>query len=196
VGCAALLIGLLVYLWFTFSLANQSDGVFAQISGLRVSKPSVVVPKPGPLRFAKFLEPEVREGLVSVRDESDRSVVVLRGDGLFASGSATVLDRYVPILQRVAEALNTVRGSVVVSGYTDNVPIRTARHPSNYHLSQDRAEQVVAMLRQNLSDPSRIKAQGLGDAEPIASNSTPDGRARNRRVEIVLFAAPTSPASP
>ena len=190
VACAALLLGLGVYLWFTFSLANKSDKAFAQISGLRVSKPAVVVAKPGPVRFAKFLEPEVKEGLVTVRDESDRSVVVLRGDGLFSSGSAVVRERYGPVLQRVADALRTVRGDVVVSGYTDNVPIRTARYPSNFQLSQDRADQVMAILRRTVVDGARIKAQGLGAAEPIAPNETPDGRSRNRRVEIVLFAAP------
>ena len=165
--------------------------VFAQISGVRVAK-SAAPPKAGPVRFGKFLEPEVREGLVTVRDEADRSVVILRGDGLFASGSATVLDRYRPTLQRIAEALNTVKGNVVVTGYTDNVPIRTAQYPSNFHLSRDRAEHVKGMLAQTVNDPSRVRAQGLGEADPVVPNDTAENRARNRRVEIVLLAAPTN----
>ena len=191
VASVALLIGVLIYLWFAFALANQSDKVFAQISGVRVAK-SAAPPKAGPVRFGKFLEPEVREGLVTVRDEADRSVVILRGDGLFASGSATVLDRYRPTLQRIAEALNTVKGNVVVTGYTDNVPIRTAQYPSNFHLSRDRAEHVKGMLAQTVNDPSRVRAQGLGEADPVVPNDTAENRARNRRVEIVLLAAPTN----
>ena len=188
VACAALLAGILIYLWFAFSLASYSDRLFAEIGGVRLAK--AVPPKAGPARFARFLEPEVREGLVTVRDEPDQSVVILRGDGLFASGSGVVLERYIPTLTRIAEALNTVKGSVVVTGYTDNVPIRTAQYPSNFHLSRDRAEHVKAILVRTVNEPSRIRAQGLGESDPVAPNDTPENRARNRRVEIVLLAAP------
>ena len=188
VACAALLAGILIYLWFAFSLASYSDRLFAEIGGVRLAK--AVPPKAGPARFARFLEPEVREGLVTVRDEPDQSVVILRGDGLFASGSGVVLERYIPTLTRIAEALNTVKGSVVVTGYTDNVPIRTAQYPSNFHLSRDRAEHVKAILGRTVNEPSRIRAQGLGESDPVAPNDTPENRARNRRVEIVLLAAP------
>lgn len=188
VACAALLAGILIYLWFAFSLASYSDRLFAEIGGVRLAK--AAPPKAGPVRFARFLEPEVREGLVTVRDEPDQSVVILRGDGLFASGSGVVLERYIPTLTRIAEALNTVKGSVVVTGYTDNVPIRTAQYPSNFHLSRDRAEHVKAILGRTVNEPSRIRAQGLGESDPVAPNDTPENRARNRRVEIVLLAAP------
>ena len=127
-----------------------------------------------------------------MRDEPDRSVVILRGDGLFASGSGRVLERYLPTLARIAEALNTVKGNVIVSGYTDNVPIRTAQYPSNFHLSRDRAEHVKSILAHTVNDPARIRAQGLGESDPVAANDTAENRARNRRVEIVLLAAPAS----
>lgn len=191
VACTALLAGILIYLWFAFSLANHSDRLFAEIGGIRLAK-AAPPPKAGPIRFAKFLEPEVREGLVTVRDEPDRSVVILRGDGLFASGSGRVLERYLPTLARIAEALNTVKGNVIVSGYTDNVPIRTAQYPSNFHLSRDRAEHVRSILAHTVNDPARIRAQGLGESDPVAANDTAENRARNRRVEIVLLAAPAS----
>ena len=80
----------------------------------------------------------------------------------------------------------------MVSGYTDNVPIRTARYPSNFELSKDRAEQVASILRGRGVAPQRLQAQGMGDAQPVADNKTAEGRARNRRVEVVLFAAPTA----
>ncbi|MDR1967505.1 MAG: DotU family type VI secretion system protein [Burkholderiaceae bacterium] len=196
VASVALLIGTLIYVWFTFALASQSDKVFAQIGAVRLAKaPIPIPPKPAPQRMAKFLEPEVQEGLVTVRDQADRSVVTLRGDGLFASGSATVLDRYLPTLRRIAEALNTIQGNVIVSGYTDNVPIRTLQYPSNFHLSQDRANHVVGILARGLEDTSRIRSQGLGESDPIAPNDSAENRARNRRVEIVLMLAPTVPSA-
>jgi len=193
VACIALLIGTLIYLWFMFALADQSDKVFARIAGIRMARIQPL-PKPGPVRFAKFLEPEVREGLVTVRDEADRSTVILRGDGLFASGSATVLPRYLPTLHRIADALNTVKGNVMVNGYTDNVPIRTVRYPSNVQLSQDRAEHVLAILANGMTEPRRLRAQGLGESDPVVPNDTAENRAVNRRVEIVLLAAPTEQA--
>nr|WP_312989476.1 DotU family type VI secretion system protein [Comamonas koreensis] len=192
VACLAALIGLGCYFWFSFALAGRSDALFNKISGLQLNRPVAATPRPGPARFSKFLEPEIREGLVSVHDEADRSTVVLRGDGLFASGSNTVLPAYLPVLQRVADALVAERGHVTVTGYTDNVPIRTARYPSNYELSKDRAEQVVALLRSRGVVAQRVQAQGMGDAQPVADNKTAEGRARNRRVEVVLFAAPTA----
>ena len=191
VASIALLIGVLTYLWFTFALANQSDEVFARIGSIRLAKLSLP-PKQGPVRLAKFLEPEVREGLVTVQEEPDRSVVILRGDGLFASGSAIVLERYLPTLKRISDALNTVKGNVIVNGYTDNVPIRTAQFPSNYHLSKDRAAHVMGILAQGLVDQDRIRAQGLGESDPVVPNNSAENRARNRRVEIVVMMAPTT----
>ena len=195
VACLAALIGLGVFLWFAFSLAGRSDSLFSAINGLHLNRPVVTQAKPAPPRFSKFLEPEIREGLVTVHDEADRSTIILRGDGLFASGSTSVLPAYMPVLTRVADALVTQPGDVMVSGYTDNQPIRTARYPSNFELSRERAEQVAAILKSRGVAGNRIRAQGLGDAQPVADNKTPEGRARNRRVEVVLFVAPVAPAA-
>ena len=195
VASIALLIGVLVYIWFTFALANQSDRVFAQIGGMRLAKVPMP-PKPAPVRFAKFLEPEIQQGLVTVRDEADRSVVILRGDSFFASGSAAILDRYLSTLKRIADALNTVQGNVIVNGYTDNVPIRTLQYPSNFHLSRDRANHVMSILAAGMNQPNRIRAQGLGESDPVEPNNTAENRARNRRVEIILMVAPTDPSEP
>jgi type VI secretion system protein ImpK len=75
---------------------------------------------------------------------------------------------------------------VVVKGYTDDQPIHTLQFPSNFELSQARAQAAAAILDQTIGDESRISAQGMGDADPVADNATPDGRAQNRRIEIVL----------
>src|SRR5690606_21082543 len=115
-----------------------------------------------------FLAPEIRDDLVTVRDEVDRSVVVLRGDGLFESGSASVREQYLPVLSRVADALRETEGNILVRGYTDNIPMRGARYPSNWHLSQARADAVEALLDARLDNPQRVRAEGRGGAGPGA----------------------------
>ncbi len=194
VGVVAGLLALLIYIWFSFSLAGASDPVFASIGNLRLPRVSISAPQsvvPQPARLARFLEPEIREGLVFVRDEVDRSVVVLRGDGLFDSGSTQVRDQYIPVISRIAVALNSVPGRVLVTGYTDNVPIRTLRFPSNWHLSQERALAVKAALESQVTTPGRISAEGRGEAEPVAPNDSAANKSRNRRVEIMLLIAPS-----
>ena len=87
---------------------------------------------------------------------------------------------------RIGDALAQVKGKVEVVGHTDNAPIRTLRFPSNWELSKARAESVTTLLAGRVPRP-RIEANGRGETEPVASNDTADGRARNRRVEIVLY---------
>jgi type VI secretion system protein ImpK len=188
---ATLLLLAIIYFLYSFLLAGKSSEVFSTIAGVRLPKAQAAVVQPAPVkRLAQFLEPEVREGLVTVRDEADRSVVVLRGDGLFASGSTEVKSRYLPVLARVSDALNTVSGAVLVTGYTDNVPIRSARFPSNYELSQARADVVRGMIDQRLKVPNRTRAQGRADSDPVAPNDSVENRSRNRRVEVTLLLSP------
>ncbi|MOA59595.1 Outer membrane porin F precursor [compost metagenome] len=75
-----------------------------------------------------------------------------------------------------------------MAGHSDNRPIRTLRYPSNWKLSQDRAQQVLDILAARTGQPARFTAEGRSDSEPVASNASAEGRARNRRVEISVFA--------
>ncbi len=190
---ASLLVLAGIFFLYSFLLAGKSSEVFSAITGIRLPKAQavVVVPKPAPVnRFAQFLEPEIREGLVTVRDEADRSVVTLRGDGLFGSGSTDLKSRYLPVLSRLSDALNTVPGSVLVTGYTDNVPIRTIRFPSNYELSQARADVVRRIVDERLTVRNRTRSEGRADSDPVAANDSADNRSRNRRVEVTLLLSP------
>ncbi|MFG6847187.1 DotU family type VI secretion system protein [Burkholderia pseudomallei] len=194
----ALLVGFGVFAGLRIALAGHSDRLFASIDALHVPKlqPAPPAPHPAPApRVGKFLEPEIAAGLVSVRDEADRSVIVLRGDGLFGSGSTSVIDRYMPVLTRVADALNRVQGNVRVSGYTDDTPVHTARFASNWDLSRERAQAVRSLIAARLDRPERITAEGRGTLDPVAPNDSPANRARNRRVEITLMLAPGSDAA-
>ncbi|EKY3120732.1 DotU family type VI secretion system protein [Cronobacter turicensis] len=194
-ACVALA-GFLACLFFiilNWRLGDNTSPVLAKI--YQTPLPEVTVQQPARevapvLNLRGFLRPEIEAGLVAVRDEADRSVVILKGDGLFASASTVVRDRYEPVIDRVAQAMNNVSGKILVVGYSDNVPIRSARFASNYELSLSRAESVQKMLQAHLADPGRVRAQGRGEMDPIAPNNTPENRARNRRVEITLLVSP------
>ena len=195
VACMVSLICTFAYIWFAFGLAQKSDELFASINTLRAPHLTIEAapdPKPASPRLAKFLENEIREGLVSVRDEPDRSVVTLLGDGLFESGSANLMDRYIPVISRIANAINVVPGNIQVAGYTDNTSIRTLQFPSNWHLSQARADSIKQMLISRLASKDRVTAIGRGSADPVAPNDTPFNRAKNRRVEITVMIAADS----
>ena len=186
-ACGALLVAMFVVLnvW----LNTASDPLFTQIQRLWIEKPPQAPPTPATPPLATLLKKEIDEGLVTVRDYADRSVVTIVGDGLFQPGSGTVSHRLEPLLARIATELERLPGAVIVTGHTDNRPIRSARFPSNWHLSRERARSVAEAVRSRLSEPQRVTFEGRADSQPVASNDTPAGRARNRRVEITLMAA-------
>jgi chemotaxis protein MotB len=112
---------------------------------------------------------------------------VLTDDLLFASGQATLNLRSTSLLGEIAQLLNLAgEHRVNVEGNTDDVPIHSAIYPSNWELSTARASTVVRFLSEHGVSPGRLTATGYADQHPIASDSTAAGRARNRRVEIVL----------
>lgn len=199
VALGTLFLAIIAYLGFSWVLGGSSDKLFSRIVQIQPPRMQLQAPPPArpvvavPDRLATFLAAEIREDLLTVRDEADRSVVVLRGDGLFESGSAQVRQQYLPVLSRVADALNGTTGAILVSGYSDNVPIRTVQFPSNWELSQARADAVKSLLEVRLNEPNRVRAEGKGEAEPVAPNDSPANRARNRRVEITLLVSPHSP---
>ncbi|MDV3438523.1 DotU family type VI secretion system protein [Pseudomonas otitidis] len=189
---AALLLALLFGM--RLKLAAEAEPVFKNLHALgdipvqtidRPPQKPKIVERP---RLAGFLADEIRAQKVAVEDAVDRSVVTIRGDQLFASGSASIDDDFQPLLLRIAEAIRKVKGQVLVTGHSDNRPIATLRYPSNWKLSQDRAQQVMDVLAAKTGQPERFRAEGRSDTEPVASNDTADGRSRNRRVEITVFA--------
>lgn len=118
---------------------------------------------------------------------SGRMVLVLPNDVLFDSGRATVKPTGKETLTQVGTALATFRERrFQVSGHTDDEPIRFSGFASNWQLSTERALAVVGLLAQSGMQPSSLSAAGYGEFDPVASNETLDGKARNRRIEITL----------
>jgi len=112
---------------------------------------------------------------------------VLTDSLLFATGSAALESQGYPLLTEVADLLNVDQVHPIgVYGNTDNVPIQSGQYPSNWELSSARASTVVRFLIEHGVSPARLSATGFADMHPLASNETPQGRAQNRRVEVVL----------
>jgi len=195
VAAGAALLLLIVFVALRFSLNVQTDATFTALQGLDAKAavappppPPAVPPPPPPPRLAQLLKSDIDAGLVQVKDLSDSSIVTLHGDTLFDPGSADVSSKAKPLFDRIAAALNQVPGHVLISGHTDNQPIRSLRYPSNWHLSKERAQNVKTLLATAVK-PDRLTAEGRADTEPVADNASAEGRAKNRRVEITLSVA-------
>jgi chemotaxis protein MotB len=133
------------------------------------------------------LAEEIDEGMLTVEREAAKITLRIREKGSFSSGSARLDDGFYEVMDRISMVLQDTPGDIVVAGHTDNVPIHTGRFRSNWELSSARAVTVVhALLRNKHIDPARVLIEGWADTRPIAPNDTPENRALNRRVELLI----------
>lgn len=183
------------YFTMQWSLGDKFNTASTKVNSLKL--PSVITKQQDTqktVRLRPLLENEIARKLVSVEDFQDRSTVTILGDGLFESGSAQIQDQYYPVLAAVSQALDSVEGQIIVTGYTDNQPIQSLNFPSNWHLSQARADAVKEILLNYVKNGgTRIRSEGRGSTDPVAPNDTLENRAKNRRVEITLFTTETGP---
>lgn len=137
--------------------------------------------------LAKALQEQIAKGEVEVETRGRQIVIRIKEKGSFRSGSAELSNSYVPLLREVRDVLSTKPGNILIQGHTDNIPINTARFRSNWELSTSRAVSVAhALFSGGVLDPHRVRVSGFADTQPVDTNDTPEGRARNRRVEIVV----------
>lgn len=126
-------------------------------------------------------------GKLSVKIVDGRMVVVLATDVLFGSGSASLSREGKDAVAEVAQLLASIpQRSFQIEGHTDNVPIRTAQYPSNWELAAARSLTVLKAMLEAGMPADRISAAAFGDAKPAVSNETSEGRAQNRRIEIII----------
>lgn len=136
--------------------------------------------------LARFKE-MVDAGKLKVKIRDGRMVVELASDVLFESGKATLSEEGEIAIREVAGLLSSIpERKFQVEGHTDNEPISTAKYPSNWELSSGRALTVVHTMIEAGMPPNRVSAAGFGDTLPVQPNTSPQGRAANRRIEIVL----------
>jgi type VI secretion system protein ImpK len=198
-----------IYFLLLYWLTGDVDGVATALASLHdlgklsiQRKVSVPPPPPPPppvaaaepdkitqlQRICAALAPEVAAKKVGVDQTANQIIIRVDNVALFDSGSATVLDQFKPVATRVAGTLDKEEGYIKVIGHTDNTPISSGniRFNSNYALSVERAKSVAALIRPSLGKADRIQTDGKGETAPIADNKTPEGRAKNRRVEIQI----------
>ncbi len=199
IGATAAIVAL-TFAGFSWLLNQKSNVVLGQISALDTGTVATLLrrapppPPPPPqkqdvdrvAKLSSFLAPEIKDGLVTIFEKGNTVTIRLAGNGMFASGSDALNDAFVAPINRVAEALKDDKGAIVIAGHSDSSKVGGGRFKSNEQLSQARADKVLKMLAPVVGDPSRIIAEGHGDKEPIADNKTKDGRAANRRIEILL----------
>lgn len=130
---------------------------------------------------------EVLVSPTTVNFRINSEVLFASGDAQLTPNGGELMDKLLPVFNKAPDH------TIVVVGHTDNVPIQTARFPSNWELSAARAGAVVRHLQARGLNPTRLRAMGYADTQPLATNATPQGRSANRRVEIVMEAPRQQP---
>ncbi|RKY02559.1 hypothetical protein DRP77_07715 [Candidatus Poribacteria bacterium] len=141
-------------------------------------------------RLKKFAAEMGIRGTLQAAMREEGLAVILKTSGkpvMFDSGSAQIRPEFIPILRKVAEEIKRLPNKVRIEGHTDNRPIHTWKFPSNWELSAARATSVLRFFIGEGIDPDRLFAVGYGEYRPIAPNDTEEGRAQNRRVEILIL---------
>jgi chemotaxis protein MotB len=136
---------------------------------------------------------EVESGQVEIEQLMNGVRLNVSEELLFASGSSRVNENGADLLGRVANQISDEQAIITVEGHTDNVAISSklkGRYPTNWELAAARASSVVRLLSENGVDPGHLRAVSRGPFAPIASNDTAEGRAKNRRTEIILRPIP------
>lgn len=160
---------------------RQREGTEAEVQALQGSYRTLV----------EQLEDELEKGQIEILQLRDRLQIRALEGILFPSGSAEIKPAGRKVLAKVADQLRQHSGHHVrIEGHTDRVPISTLEFPSNWELSCSRAARVLRFLVDEGLDPERMSAVGVGSQQPIEGNDSPEGRARNRRIEIVLVPEP------
>ncbi len=201
----AVVVGLALFgafVGFRVTLSRRAEAAAAGIGTLNpltpveIGRKVAVAPPPAPPptpaqasqleHIRNVLAPNISAGTLSVEATANQIVIRIIDRALFQPGKSAILEDVKPLMMYIALALDDGQGAVKVVGHSDNTPISNARFASNFELSLDRAKLVGALLKQSLSHPERVETEGKGADAPIAPNDTPEGRAKNRRVEIVV----------
>ena len=160
-----------------------------ELASLRSKAVESPTPAKAEKDLLKALQPEIAKGTVSVHQSGSGLMINLASGPLFDSGQDQLKGEGADVLHRIGSVLKDFpEKQVHVAGYTDNIPIRNGlkrKYPSNQELSDARADSAAQALRDG-GVSSQVSAAGHGDSHPVASNDTAEGRAKNRRVEIIV----------
>jgi len=185
-------------------LHGKADG--GKLGNPRVAKglPEYPSPPPPPADLSKSLNTlqnglsqELKSGKVQVRLEGRGLVISLREATFFASGEDGVAPGSLPILAKIAAVIQPLTNSVRLEGYTDAIPIHNSRFHNNWELSAARSIAMLEVMRDRFQiPPARMAVAGYAENAPADTNETEEGRAHNRRVDLVVLSAEGQHAEP
>ena len=133
------------------------------------------------------LDTEINQGLIEMKVTDKRIILMVREKGSFPSGSAQLKKPFKTVINKISKVFSDFDGVIIVSGHTDNIPISTYRFRSNWELSSSRAVSVIhEFLQDKVLKDKRYEIAAFADTRPVDSNETAMGRAKNRRVEIMM----------
>ena len=199
--CIALAAAAGGFVWLLNGLNAGSDAVLEAALAAppaampKIARPAFVQPPPPPpeppppgpadhLRAA--LATDIAARSVAVVATPSATILRIPAAKLFPQPNATLPPALTPLLDRIGQALKAEPGPVRILAYTDNAPFRTVAFPSNFALSNARAQAVRAALAKSTGQPARLSADGRADADPVAPNTSAEGREQNRRIDLVL----------
>jgi len=138
--------------------------------------------------LSKFAAENGLEGKIQLRSDATSITISLADNLLFDPGSAELRPGSVDVLLQIADALRGLPNQIRIEGHTDNIPPNTPEYPTNWELSTARATRVLRVLVEKGGlQPAKLHAAGYADTRPLAANDTPEGRALNRRADIVIL---------
>lgn len=179
-------------------IGKESKAVSSTTSRNEIVKPIKILPKTERTyeremkqiaeTVSKSVQPLIDQGLINVTQHKLWVEIEMNSKILFSSADSEVEDEAFPALKALAEVLKKLPNSIDVEGHTDNVPISNELFPSNWELSAARAASVVHLFTRYGVNPSRLSSIGYAEFRPVMSNTTAEGRLRNRRVKVVILA--------
>lgn len=189
----------LVFIGFLYTINQDSGADIGQqyqirdalnikpvvVKQLPVSTPEIPV-TPTIEKIRLFLAEEIAAKKVAVVEKGGQSIIRILAKSFFASGSDKIQARYLALMEKISQALEIVNSQITVVGHTDNIPIFTVKFPSNWVLSQARAQSVANILLANEQHQNRVVAEGRADTQSLVPNDSAQHRAMNRRVEIIF----------
>jgi chemotaxis protein MotB len=171
---------------------RAGSGAKTQAAALRLESN----PKPGQTvellpslqQLNEQLKREIDAGRLDVKLERRGLVISLKEAAFFPPGNDSIEPGALAMLQTITDELKRTPNPIRLEGHTDSIPINTERFRSNWHLSSSRAVSMLQLFSQRFGiPPERMGVAGFADTAPVAPNDTPDGRAKNRRVDIVVL---------
>lgn len=170
-----------------FDVSGARGNAFSVIEGVQIFIPTDVEIESHAREVLGILIEESK-GSIDVKRDRRGVVISIADNYFFQTGSADLKKESKDIMYKIGNVITQHANMIRIEGHTDNVPINNKKFPSNWELSSARAINVAKyFLKTHNISPGRISTVGYAEFKPVASNETPDGRAKNRRVDIVIL---------